>query len=192
MGEMSRRPVGGAPTRVCARCVASGGAALRPAVSQQPHGARVGPPYRETVTRLALPLRLFLVLVTAASTQGLLLAQGAWLVNQEWIANTLCVNRDRPELNCDGKCQLADRMKHMSEMPGTHVHEAGEDHDHDHPDPAALLELAMSVRAPVAERLGLPVPPARAESGPAVGLHLDTGREVSLGVFHPPRTERLA
>ncbi|MEM1054842.1 MAG: hypothetical protein AAGI52_04900 [Bacteroidota bacterium] len=124
--------------------------------------------------------RLFLVLLLAASTQGLLFAQAAWLVNQEWIANTLCVNRDKPELNCDGKCLLAERMHQMQ----GHTHG---DHTHEHHDPAALLELALSVRAHVTERLGTPEPPTQAERDPAAGLFMDTGREASQGVFHPPR-----
>lgn len=136
------------------------------------------------MTRSAALLRLVLVLVIAASTQGLLFAQGAWLVNQEWIADTLCVNRDRPELNCDGKCQLAERMEKMSGHHGSHSHE--------HSDPAALLELAMSVRATVADRFGLPEPPLPSEQDLASGVHSDTGREASQGVFHPPRSTAQA
>lgn len=139
------------------------------------------PSYAWVVTRYRSGLHLFLVLVVAASTQGLLFAQGAWLVNQDWIANTLCVNRDNPELNCDGKCQLKERMEQMDHH-GTHSHD----------DPAALLELALTVRAHVAERLGTPVPPAEPARDPVAGLVLDTGREASRGVFHPPRAMDVA
>jgi hypothetical protein len=31
--------------------------------------------------------------------------------NQEYIAATLCENRDRPELNCEGKCYLMKKLK---------------------------------------------------------------------------------
>ena len=136
------------------------------------------------MTRSALSVRFVLALVLAASTQGLLFAQGAWMVNQEWIADTLCVNRDKPELNCDGKCQLAERMKQMQGHHG--------DHTHEHSDPAALLELAISVRAHVTERLGSPEPSVQSERDPAAGLFMDTGREASRGVFHPPRAMDLA
>ena len=50
------------------------------------------------------------MLTLVASTQGLLFVQMSWQVNQGWIAATLCVNRARPELHCDGACQLAERL----------------------------------------------------------------------------------
>ncbi len=31
--------------------------------------------------------------------------------NKEYIARVLCVNRDKPQLNCDGKCYLAQKLK---------------------------------------------------------------------------------
>lgn len=31
--------------------------------------------------------------------------------NQAYIASTLCENRDRPELNCEGKCYLMKKLK---------------------------------------------------------------------------------
>jgi hypothetical protein len=32
-------------------------------------------------------------------------------LNREFIAKTLCENRDRPQLNCDGQCYLAKKLK---------------------------------------------------------------------------------
>ena len=32
-------------------------------------------------------------------------------LNRDFIAKTLCENRDRPQLNCDGKCYLAKKLK---------------------------------------------------------------------------------
>ena len=37
---------------------------------------------------------------------GSLLSLVAFRTNQDFIAANLCVNRDRPELECNGKCQL--------------------------------------------------------------------------------------
>ena len=70
------------------------------------------------MARLRSAARFAVVLALAVSTQGLLLAQAAWLTNQEWIAETLCVN---PETDCDGKCQLKDRMEAMQHH-GSHTH----------------------------------------------------------------------
>lgn len=33
-----------------------------------------------------------------------------WLVNRAKIAETLCINRDKPELHCDGKCYLKKKI----------------------------------------------------------------------------------
>ena len=104
-----------------------------------------------------------LVLALAASTQGLLLAQAAWMTNQEWIAETLCVN---PGTDCDGKCQLADRMEQLEHGTHGHSHESG----------LPLLELALSVRAHVTEHAAVPSPGATSVGGPLGRLAFDTGR----------------
>ena len=36
-------------------------------------------------------------------------------VNQKYIAQTLCENRDKPQLHCDGKCYLAKKIKQAEE-----------------------------------------------------------------------------
>ena len=133
------------------------------------------------MVRLHSIARFVVVLALVASTQGLLLVQGAWLVNQDWIAETLCVNRDRPEMECDGKCQLADRMEQMEHGP----------HRHDQA-PTPLLELALSVRAHVADRVRVPTPHGEAAGDVFARLAIDTGREASQGVFHPPRPTTAA
>lgn len=33
-----------------------------------------------------------------------------YVANYDYIVEVLCVNRDRPELNCDGKCYLAQQL----------------------------------------------------------------------------------
>lgn len=33
-----------------------------------------------------------------------------WKIHQEYIAKTSCINRDKPQLECDGKCQLQNRL----------------------------------------------------------------------------------
>ena len=34
-----------------------------------------------------------------------------FLIHQEYIAEVLCINKDKPMLNCDGKCFLATQLK---------------------------------------------------------------------------------
>lgn len=36
-------------------------------------------------------------------------------VNQKYIASTLCENRDKPQLHCNGKCYLAKKLKQAEE-----------------------------------------------------------------------------
>jgi len=38
-----------------------------------------------------------------------------YLVNQDYIAEFLCINKDKPELACNGKCYLAKQLKKASE-----------------------------------------------------------------------------
>jgi len=124
------------------------------------------------VARLHSVSRFVVVLALVASTQGLLFAQAAWLTNREWIASVLCEN---PGTDCNGMCQLKDRMEEMTHH-GEHSHQ-----------PATLLELSMSVRAWVAERPAVPADHVSETREPAVRLLLEPGREASLDVFHPPR-----
>jgi hypothetical protein len=39
-----------------------------------------------------------------------------YMVNYDYIVNNLCENRDKPELNCDGKCYLS---KELAKEAGT-------------------------------------------------------------------------
>lgn len=36
-------------------------------------------------------------------------------LNQKYIASTLCMNRDKPELHCNGKCYLLNKLKQAEE-----------------------------------------------------------------------------
>lgn len=38
-----------------------------------------------------------------------------YIVNYDYIVNVLCENKDKPELNCDGKCYLAKQLAKESE-----------------------------------------------------------------------------
>ncbi len=110
----------------------------------------------------------------AASTQGLLWIQVAFAVDQDRIAATLCVNRDRPEMKCNGKCVLSERMEAHQ-----HEHEEGRD--------LAVLRVALSITPLVAEAPALDAPPAGPVrpygAGPLVAAAPGTGADV----FRPPR-----
>lgn len=41
--------------------------------------------------------------------------QGSYELNKAYIVDTFCVNKDKPMMNCDGKCYLAQQMKEAKE-----------------------------------------------------------------------------
>ncbi len=41
-----------------------------------------------------------------------------YIVNYDYIANVLCENKDKPQLNCDGKCYLAKQLAKETEDDG--------------------------------------------------------------------------
>lgn len=38
-----------------------------------------------------------------------------YAINYDYIAKVLCLNRDQPELQCNGKCQLMQKLKQQQE-----------------------------------------------------------------------------
>lgn len=40
---------------------------------------------------------------------------GEYIVNFDYIVNVLCENKDRPDMNCDGKCYLSKQLAKESE-----------------------------------------------------------------------------
>jgi hypothetical protein len=38
-----------------------------------------------------------------------------WWLNQDYIARVLCINRDKPQLKCNGKCHLRQQLKAVEE-----------------------------------------------------------------------------
>jgi hypothetical protein len=48
---------------------------------------------------------------------------GDFLLNQEFIAEVLCINKDKPMLNCDGQCFLATQLKKAEEKERSAHHD---------------------------------------------------------------------
>lgn len=118
-------------------------------------------------------LRLLLVSCLVLSTQSLLLIQGAFVLRQDYIAEKLCVNRDRPEMECDGHCVLKERM--------------GEHHKHEDTSGTDALALALSV-VPLLGTSTVPLGLLSEEPyefGPPASSGVLEGH--SEGVFRPPQ-----
>nr|WP_245405175.1 hypothetical protein [Algoriphagus sp. AGSA1] len=41
--------------------------------------------------------------------------QGSYELNKAYIIENFCINKDKPMMNCDGKCYLAEQMKAQKE-----------------------------------------------------------------------------
>lgn len=83
--------------------------------------------------KLALLLSVLYLLAMARPIVPLV----EYLVNQDYIAEFLCINKDRPQLNCDGKCYLAKKLNEQDEKKRknipkinleNHFHIAGKNH----------------------------------------------------------------
>jgi hypothetical protein len=68
-------------------------------------------------------LAYFLVfsLFTANCTQ--LFVYAGFELNQKYIATELCVNRDKPQLHCNGKCYLMRKLKQAEQKEKAHENE---------------------------------------------------------------------
>ena len=51
---------------------------------------------------------LILLVMVQSLTSWVVMAE--YIMNKEYIAKNLCVNKERPKLHCNGKCQLMKKM----------------------------------------------------------------------------------
>lgn len=58
--------------------------------------------------RYSFIILTFMGLLLQTFSKGLVLAE--FMLNKEYIATVLCINRDKPKLHCDGQCVLMKRM----------------------------------------------------------------------------------
>lgn len=53
-------------------------------------------------------LLLFSLSVHCAGRLGIV---AGWWLNRDYVARVLCINRDKPQLHCNGKCHLAKQLR---------------------------------------------------------------------------------
>ena len=117
-------------------------------------------------------LRVLVVASLVLSTQGLLLVQGTFLLRQDFVIANLCVNQDRPELECDGKCFLTKQLKEQREREDDRS--------------VASLEIMLSASSLVLAATGLVAPPGRVQPyGHRPSPELASA--FTGEIFHPPR-----
>ena len=66
---------------------------------------------------------LILLLVFSAQQSSRLLVWIDYTVNQSYIANTLCENKAKPQLRCNGKCYLKKQLAKAETPDATNGHE---------------------------------------------------------------------
>lgn len=100
--------------------------------------------------------------------KGLILAE--YMLNKEYIARVLCVNRATPEMGCNGQCQLMKQMEKETkkEQSGNAVKDKYEVVIAAMDAPSVLQPYFIIVKVATAYNSGTPIDPHTA-------------------VFHPPR-----
>ncbi|MDJ1469228.1 hypothetical protein QNI19_31545 [Cytophagaceae bacterium DM2B3-1] len=63
--------------------------------------------------KLLIPLLLFSLMLQSFSRVGIV---ASFYINQKVIANTVCINKTKPYLKCNGKCYLAKKLKKAEEQ----------------------------------------------------------------------------
>ena len=120
---------------------------------------------------LASASRLGLVLVLLASMQSYGLVVTAFVLNRDAVAERYCVNRDRPEMHCDGKCVLKHHLEAQSETERQ----------------TALLGVALSATMWLAPVRRLAEPVARPQPAFARPRGTRAPRGAPGEVFRPPQ-----
>lgn len=61
-------------------------------------------------------LSLFLVCIILVQTFSMVITLVAFQINRDFYSQVLCINKNRPELACQGKCILMQRLKSQLEV----------------------------------------------------------------------------
>lgn len=59
---------------------------------------------------------LAFIILFSSMSRGVVVAD--YLLNKDYIAKVLCVNRDKPEMKCNGKCHFAKQLKKQDAAEG--------------------------------------------------------------------------
>ncbi len=65
---------------------------------------------------------IFMVAIVVAQAFYNVGVTAYWLANRSEIAATLCINRDKPELHCDGKCYLKKKIAASTQQTPSNEH----------------------------------------------------------------------
>ncbi len=98
---------------------------------------------------------IFLLFALSSSQFSQLFIYAGFELNQDYIASTLCENKDKPELHCEGKCFLMKKLKQAEEKEKKQAQEAQKKNFQDHYLIKAIVTLSVPAyivkRQPVVE-----------------------------------------
>lgn len=60
-------------------------------------------------------MRIFIIILTLVMTFKPVLPLVDYVVNYDYISEVLCINKDKPELQCNGKCHLKTKLAKASD-----------------------------------------------------------------------------
>lgn len=126
---------------------------------------------------LAVSSIVFLMLAIPAKDFTALGWNCWYLINKDYVARELCVNKSKPQMHCNGKCHLAKQLKKLEESPTSDQK----------PAPSSQLKLrevnwiAQEASAPIV--LFPTIIPSEKKHW---FLQNRAPRSVSFPVFHPP------
>jgi hypothetical protein len=86
---------------------------------------------------------IFLLFALTSSQFSQLFIYAGFELNRDYIASTLCENRDKPELHCDGKCFLMKKLKQAEEKEKKQAQEAQKKNFQDHYLVKPIISLAL-------------------------------------------------
>jgi hypothetical protein len=61
-------------------------------------------------------ITIFLFLCILIQTFSWIVYNAAYVLNKNYIAGNLCINKDKPATHCDGKCYLAKQMQQQEKQ----------------------------------------------------------------------------
>lgn len=115
---------------------------------------------------------LFLLLAFTASSFSKAVIVVGFYANQDYIAKNLCVNRDKPQMHCNGHCQLCKRL----------AREDGQDKSNPDSRPDHSSEVLFCQEFPVTSPAPGGITATRAYPLSSSGSPVDR----SSAFFHPP------
>lgn len=123
------------------------------------------------ILKRAIAVLFLLIWITQIAGRHIISVE--FFLNQQFIAKNLCINRDKPWMHCDGKCQLRKRQAEEDKR------------DQENPEHKADTAVSDFNLQQVAESLFQPLLPALLRDY-VCPIAIGTPVDQPSFVFHPP------